>query len=838
MNTTVSNMTEAHTSPPESLAGKLRRIEELAEKLVYIKWSREFFVLLQRVVQDIAALTQSRPECGRIRVLAQRLNQELTECLNSGALPRGARWEQLIMIMDALCRITPPELEASSARSEADAAPSGVIDATPLFSRWDKSTRPKSAIAQLPTEAPPLWLVAPDSAQTLMRKIEQRGHYAPRRLNTLTEAHALLTQAQKPAAILLDLDMAADQQSVLQQAATLRQILPPDIPLFFLAERNDLTARLEAVEAGAAAYFLKPVDLPLLMETLNEWALKPLHHRVLIVEETLAAGRDIARWLNQQGMVTQVLAQPLLLLQTMSSFRPNLLVLNLDFPDLDGLILAQAIRQHEHFRQLPLVLVTAREETRARLAIARLESEILLNKPLNPELLIAAIARRLNYNHDLYRKISQLNKHDSVSGLYNRPYFLAHLERALINAAANTQAVALMLVALDNLREAENRDIAATDEVIEQAAQRLQSVLGPDAIAARFSDAMFMALFGLPHQDTVLTTARAVQASLETEPYQLSSGHFTLATSIGVSTVSSASRTPKEAASLIQQADLARSLAQGDKTSRIHIQHEQSPEQLEDQDRQRRLMEEIREAVQQQRMTLLFQAIVSLRGDTTERYEVLLRMRNHEGWELLPETVFALAKRHRIGMVLDRWVIAHAIRVLRERKGYARPAILFINISPTILQDEELLNWLQAGLTKTGVPASSLVFEMTETAADLNKQALLPFVTRLRELGCGLSLDHFSGHARSRSLVELLQANYVKLSGGFTENLLTDKDRQKQLTDLSRSLAAFGVTSIVTGIEDAKTLPVLWSCGIDYVQGYFLQRPHTEMSYDFENIVV
>ena len=120
-------------------------------------------------------------------------------------------------------------------------------------------------------------------------------------------------------------------------------------------------------------------------------------------------------------------------------------------------------------------------------------------------------------------------------------------------------------------------------------------------------------------------------------------------------------------------------------------------------------------------MTLLFQPVVSLRGDTTERYEVLLRMRNREGWELLPETVFALVKHHRIGMVLDRWVIAHSIRVLRERQARGQSVILFINISLTILQDEALLTWLQGGLSKTGVPAASLVFEMTETTADLNR---------------------------------------------------------------------------------------------------------------------
>ena len=826
---------EANTSPSESLKGKLKRVEELAEKLVYIKWSREFFVLLQRAVQDVATLAQPRPECARLAALAQRLNQELTECLNSGALPQGTRWERLITVIDALCRAAPGDPPTAPA---AETAASGAVNTTPLFSRWDKSKRTKPVLPSLSPEAPLLWLVSSDAAQALMRKLEQRGHYALKHLGGLAEAHALLAQGQSPAAILLDMDIPTDQQTLLQQATTLRQVLPPDIPMVFLAERNDLTARLEAVEAGAAAYFLKPVDLPLLMEMLHEWVLKPLHHRILVVEDTLAAGREIARWLNEQGMVTQVLAQPLLILQVMANFRPDLLILSLDFSDFDGLLLAQAIRQHEQFRELPLILVSAREEMATHLAGVRLQGEILLSKPVQADLLNAAIARRLRQGHDLYRKISQLSKHDTVSGLYNRPYFLAHLERALLNAAANAQGVALMLVALDNLREVESQDIAAADEVIEQAARRLRSGLCPDAIAARFSDAIFMVLLGFPHQDTVLATARAVQAQLETEPYRLASGHFMLVTSIGISTVSGTARPPKEAATLIQQADLARSLAQGDKTSRVHVQHEQSQEQAEDQGRQRQLLDQIREAVQQQRMTLLFQAIVSLRGDTKERYEVLLRMRNHEGWELLPETVFALVKRNRLGMVLDRWVIAHAIRVLRERGSYARPAILFINISPTILQDEELLNWLQAGLTKTGVPASSLVFEMTETAADLNKQALMPFLSRLRELGCGLSLDHFSGHARSQALVSLLQANYVKLSSSFMENLLTDKARQKQLADLSRSLAAVGITSIVTGIEDAKTLPVLWSCGIDYVQGYFLQRPHTEMTYDFESMVV
>ena len=97
-----------------------------------------------------------------------------------------------------------------------------------------------------------------------------------------------------------------------------------------------------------------------------------------------------------------------------------------------------------------------------------------------------------------------------------------------------------------------------------------------------------------------------------------------------------------------------------------------------------------------------------------------------------------------------------------------RSTILFINISPTILQDDELLNWLQGGLQKTGVPAASLVFEMVETTAELNKQVLLPFLRQLKEMGCGISLDHFSGHERAQDLVQLLEADYVKLDIGLS----------------------------------------------------------------------
>ncbi|MFZ4790657.1 MAG: EAL domain-containing protein [Candidatus Competibacteraceae bacterium] len=816
------------SASPDSLAGKLQRIEDLAEKLVYIKWSREFFVLLLRSAQDVLALARPREDCRRLVVLAERIERQVSEALEKGELPRGTNRERLITIVDALCRAT-PDLGGS------ESTPADEITTIPLFSRWDQGEWP-SPISE--KTAASLWLATPpESARDLIRRLEQRGAFQVRLFAQLTEIHALLAESRPPVALLIDLDSLPDRQAALSELPALRQALAPEIPLLFLADRGDITARLDAVDAGATGYFVNPADLPVLLETLEERALQILNHRVLIVDDHLPSAREIARWLENRGMITQVLAQPLHVLQALNNFQPSLLILSLDIKGVDGLLLAQAIRQHASFRELPLALLSARPDIGLRLATTGLSGEALLGKPPNPELLFTVIAKRLRPGSGLYRKLSQFSHLDTVSGLHNRPYFLTRLERALIATAASTQTVAIMLIALDNLRVIESQDVVAADEVVEQAAARLQGVLGNDPLAARFSDTLFAVLLSFIHQDALRATAKAVQTRLETEPYRVGGHDFELRTSIGISIAGPAMR---DTAVLIQQADLACALARDSKDTRIHIQHDgqrAEPEEVGNL-RQRRLLEEIREAVQQQRMTLLFQPTASLRGDATERYEVLLRMHNSEGWELLPETVFTLIKRHRIGMVLDRWVIAHSIRMLRERQAHGHSAILFINISPTILQDEELLNWLRGGLQKTGVPAANLVFEMAETTAQMNKQALLPFLQQLKAIGCGLSLDHFSGHERAQALAQFLRVDYVKLDAKYAHDLINDKERQQQLNQLCRSLADQGITTIVTGVEDASALPALWACGVDYVQGFFLQRPHTDLSYNFDQTVL
>jgi len=229
---------------------------------------------------------------------------------------------------------------------------------------------------------------------------------------------------------------------------------------------------------------------------------------------------------------------------------------------------------------------------------------------------------------------------------------------------------------------------------------------------------------------------------------------------------------------------------------------------------------------------LVFQPIVSMQGDPAERYEVLMRMYK-EGQELLPETVFGATQRHRLGMVLDRWVVGQSIRLLRERQNRVQSTTLFVNISPAVLRDSEFATWLKAGLEKTGVAAGKLVFEMAETTAEQHLLELCEFLDKVKPLGCAFSLERFSGSEQSLELLKKLPVDYVKLDGDFARDLVEDKNKQQQLKTLAQELNTLGLTTIAGNIEKLPTLFALWNCGVNYVQGFFLQQPHAEMNYDF-----
>jgi diguanylate cyclase (GGDEF)-like protein len=788
----------------EPLISGLKTLKELQEQLLYVKWSRENFVLLEQGGRDLLKIVQELPPHAWLTDAVSRLLQQVGDCLKSGQLPQGVAREQLLAVLD----------ELSGALLQVDAR---VAESPP---------RQADSTATLRGE---IVLLAGHEANALVVELENLG-FQVSRVNAFAELRTLPAEAL-PAAIIVDLDFSegallASFNMVAEQGDRLDRTAP----LFFISERSDLAARLEAVSAGGRGYFTKPVNIQALSEVLYN-RLQPetvQSYRVLIVSDNAAEAQWLVSTLEHKAIVTQVVAQPLEIIRWLHRLQPNLLLLDLDLGTVNGVELAIAIRQHEIFGDFPLLLLSARTNLHA-LAELGTGAEDLLRKPLSAEHLLAVVLNRLHRAQALSYKLSHLGQKDTVSGLYNRRYFLDQLERAVTKHRSS----ALMLITLDNLRELETRDVNLADVVLEQAARRLQAVVEPGQQVARFSDALLAVLLSGADREALLDTARAIRTALETEIYTVDSESIRLRTSVGIST---ARAEEKEWPQLIQQADIAsliaREAGQESWRERIHIYNPQIDWEATASQRQR-LLEEIQDALQQRRLGLVFQPVVNLQGDTTARYEALLRMRNREGQELLPETVFGVVQNHRLGLLLERWVIANVIRLLRERQAHNPPTTLFVNLSPAALQDEAIVEWLKTALERTGIHPENLVFEMTEANAKKHLPALCRFVEAVRKLGCGFSLDRFNGGDGGRTLLEKLPVDYVKLDPHFFYDLSSDKSKQQELQQLAQALETLQITTVASSIENLATLQALGSCGMKNAQGFFLQAPHTEMTYNF-----
>jgi PAS domain S-box-containing protein len=226
----------------------------------------------------------------------------------------------------------------------------------------------------------------------------------------------------------------------------------------------------------------------------------------------------------------------------------------------------------------------------------------------------------------------------------------------------------------------------------------------------------------------------------------------------------------------------------------------------------------IRSAIERDRLVLHSQPIVDLATGEVAQEELLVRMLGEHGELIMPGEFLPPAERFDLAPAIDRWVIARAVEIARERR-------VEVNLSGQSVGDPGLPGFVEARLAEAGAPASNLVFEVTETAAarDLDQAGRL--AERLVELGCGFALDDFGTGYGSFTYLKHLPVRYIKIDMEFVRALRADSpDRQvvSAIVDVARN---FGIETIAEGVESEDAVELLRALGVDYAQGYHFGRP-------------
>jgi EAL domain-containing protein (putative c-di-GMP-specific phosphodiesterase class I) len=230
---------------------------------------------------------------------------------------------------------------------------------------------------------------------------------------------------------------------------------------------------------------------------------------------------------------------------------------------------------------------------------------------------------------------------------------------------------------------------------------------------------------------------------------------------------------------------------------------------------------QIKSALMANRFRLVQQPIASLVGDDRPMFDLLVRMLDETGEEVLPSEFLAAAERTDLMKNIDRWIVGAAMSFCAAKQ----PHRVFVRLSRDSMHDQTLGTWLQQQLKASGVEPNRIVFEITEEMAHAQPREARTLQGLLSALGIETAVEHFGASGDAAALLHRLPVNYVKIDGALMQGLANDRplqERVKALVDVARE---HGATTIAERVEDANTMAVLWQLGIEFIQGYFVNSP-------------
>ena len=247
------------------------------------------------------------------------------------------------------------------------------------------------------------------------------------------------------------------------------------------------------------------------------------------------------------------------------------------------------------------------------------------------------------------------------------------------------------------------------------------------------------------------------------------------------------------------------------------------------------ILAQINDAIDNKRFLLLFQPIISLRGEAEEHYEVFLRMLDADDQHIAPKEFLSTAVRYGVAAKIDRWVILQSIKMLAGHRGKGHNTRLTITLTANSIGDPEFLQWLSVAIKAARLPSDAVIFQVTEDDAASQVRQTREFFAGLKAMHCRASLSRFGLVSDPMELLRHMPVDFVKLDGSHVHQLAEEPKRRQAITQTIRDLQALGKLTVIPMVESAGALSALWQAGANYIQGHYLQEPTVEMDFDFNH---
>ncbi len=425
---------------------------------------------------------------------------------------------------------------------------------------------------------------------------------------------------------------------------------------------------------------------------------------------------------------------------------------------------------------------------------------------------------------ELNKRLSYHASHDSLTGLVNRREFENRLERALKSARARETSYALLYLDLDQFKIVNDScSHNAGDALLHQLGALLKSKIRWRDTIARLGGDEFGVLLESCALDQAMQTAEELRKAISEFKFVWDERSFRLGVSIGVVPITAEN---EDVAALLSAADSACAAAKEAGRNRVHSFQENDIDLMK---RRRELQwaARINNALEDNRFELFRQSIKPLSDhDEGAHYEILLRMRDENGGMISPGLFIEAAERYGITPNIDRWVIRTAFQwLVSEADERSRLTMCSINLSGQSIGDEKFLPFVIDQFQMSGLDATKICFEITETAAVASFAQVNRFINALKELGCMFALDDFGTGMSSFGYLKHFPVDFLKIDGMFVKEMLHDPIDREMVRSINEIGHLTGKKTIAEFAENEEIITMLRGMGVDYAQGYGVSEP-------------
>ncbi|MDH3763708.1 MAG: EAL domain-containing protein, partial [Gammaproteobacteria bacterium] len=514
---------------------------------------------------------------------------------------------------------------------------------------------------------------------------------------------------------------------------------------------------------------------------------------------------------------------------------PDMLLLDLDMPQVDGFQVLQRVRELDDFAHLPIIILTASENPDNKLKALELGATDFLSKPVDPSELALRVRNTLSAKS--YQ--DHLAYYDNLTGLPNRLLFIDQLDKGICQAKRDDRSLVLLDIGLDHFRNInESLGVQCGDQILQTVASRLTRILrGSDIVgrgdasvqiertARTGGDEFSVVLYGSKSVENASVVSRRVLEAIK-QPFSLEGNDLHLTASIGIAV---APDDGDDADTLFKHAVSAKDFAK--KQGKDRYQFYSSEMEAHS----RALMQmtsDLRAALEKNQFELYYQPQVDAISGRVIGMESLIRWFHPENGLVSPMEFIPVAEEMGLIVPIGEWVLNQACHRASEWNAAGHKDLkVSVNVSANQFKDPGFKDSIVSALLSSSLSPRNLVLEITESMLMGDIDQLADLLREIKSLGVSFSLDDFGTGYSSLSYLKKFPIGELKIDRSFLLEVPANNDDNSIVRAIIAMAHSLGQVVVAEGVEEIEQLEFLRQHDCDIIQGYYYSKPLSQSDF-------